>query len=587
MTRYDGHRAGRRGGLDLVVWPAVLAAVILAPLLFERGYALRGDMVFVPTQWWKPAWLALDGAPPRFVPGDALLSGATYLVAGDLVQKTALVATVMVAAAGAMRLVEHSSRMGRIAAGTCYVWNPWVYERLAVGQWGFIVGYAAFPFIVRYAASWRRSGTSLVPLTAWLAVASAASPPTGLMGAAIAVIVVASTSTARRTAGAALISVVTNLCWVVPAVLAEFASATGGQFQGFAARGESDLGTLASLASLGGIWKTSIVPGERASSVVIVLAGVGALVACWGLRRAWAPDRATGHRLVVLGVAAVLVAWLPSVGAVAVQLDDWADALPGLSLLRDSHRYLAPLALVLASGAAGAVDSVRARAVPGRGALVVVAGLVVVWPILCLPSMAGGLNGTLAPMSYPREWEQVSSRLGADDVVVVLPWRGSYRGFPWNDHRAVLDPAVRYFRATVLVDDRHYLGDRVLGSEQPRLRAVADALAQPSASSRAQGLVTLGVDHVLVEKGNGTEQDDLPSGSVQHDGEGLTLIELDPVDGATGPGVWGTVDDDAPWILAAQLAPLGAVLVSTTWLRRSRAMMHRRAAGERTLEGTE
>lgn len=587
MTRGDALRARWRGRLDLVVWPAVLAVVILAPLLVERGYALRGDMVFVPTQWWKPAWLALDGAPPRFVPGDAFLSGATYLVTGDLVQKVVLVATVMVAAVGAMRLVEHSSRMGRIAAATCYVWNPWVYERLAVGQWGFVVGYAAFPFIVRHAASWRRSGTALVPLAAWLAAAAAASPPTGLLGAAIAVVVVASTTTARRTAAVALISAVTNLCWVVPAVLAEFGSAPGGQFQGFAARGESDLGTLASLASLGGIWKTSIVPGERASSVVIVLALLGAAVACWGLRRAWAPDRRTGRRLVVLAVAAVLVAWLPSVGAVAVRLDDWAEVVPGLSLLRDSHRYLAPLALVLASGAAGAVDSLRARAVPGRGALVIGAGLVVVWPILCLPSMAGGLNGTLTPTSYPREWEQVSSRLGADDVVVVLPWRGSYRGFAWNDHRAVLDPAVRYFRATVLVDDRHYLGDRVLGSEQPRLRAVAEALAQPSASSRADDLVGLGVDHVLVEKGNGTQEDDLPEGSVRHDGEGLTLLELDGADGSAASGSWGVVDDDATWILGAQLAPLGAVLASAGWLRRSRAMMHRRAAGERTLEGTE
>jgi hypothetical protein len=584
MMRRGGTWVMWRGRLDVVVWPAVLAVVILAPLLVERGYALRGDMVFVPTQWWKPAWLALDGAPPRFVPGDALLSAATYLVAGDLVQKAVLVSTLMVAGAGAMRLVEHTSWMGRLAAATCYVWNPWVYERLAVGQWGFVVGYAAFPFIVRHAASWRRFGTSLVPLTAWLAVAAAASPPTGLMGAAIAVVVVASTETARRTAAVALISAVTNLCWVVPAVLAEFGSASGGQFEGFAARGESDLGTLASLASLGGIWKTSIVPGERASSVVIMLAGVGAAVACWGLRRAWAHDRATGHRLVVLGVAALLVAWLPSVGAVAVRLDAWAEVLPGLSLMRDSHRYLAPLALVLASGAAGAVDSLRARAIPGRGALVVGAGLVVVWPVLCLPSLAGGLNGTLVPTSYPREWEQVSSQLHADDVVVVLPWRGNYRGFAWNDHRAVLDPAFRYFRATVLVDDRHYLGDRVLGSEQPRLKAVADALSQPTASSRARRLADLGVDHVLVEKDNGTEEEDLPGGTVRHEGAGLTLIE---VDGATASASWGVVYDDAPWILGAQLAPLGAVLGSAAWLRRSRAMMQRRAAGERTLEGTE
>ncbi len=40
----------------------VLAAVVLGPVLARRGYALTGDMVFVPRQPWKDAWLGLDGA---------------------------------------------------------------------------------------------------------------------------------------------------------------------------------------------------------------------------------------------------------------------------------------------------------------------------------------------------------------------------------------------------------------------------------------------------------------------------------------------------------------------------------------------
>ena len=50
-----------------------LAAGILGPTLFERGYTLRGDMVFVPDQPWKSAWLGLDGSVPRAVPMDAVV----------------------------------------------------------------------------------------------------------------------------------------------------------------------------------------------------------------------------------------------------------------------------------------------------------------------------------------------------------------------------------------------------------------------------------------------------------------------------------------------------------------------------------
>ena len=42
-------------------WTALLTAVILGPLLTGGGFWLFGDMVFVPEQPWKDAWLGLDG----------------------------------------------------------------------------------------------------------------------------------------------------------------------------------------------------------------------------------------------------------------------------------------------------------------------------------------------------------------------------------------------------------------------------------------------------------------------------------------------------------------------------------------------
>jgi hypothetical protein len=162
-----------------------------------------------------------------------------------------------------------------------------------------------------------------------------------------------------------------------------------------------------------------------------------------------------------------------------------------------------------------------------------VAVLVVLLPALCLPSMAWGLGGDLRPVTYPAEWFRAKAAIDADltqrgGATVVLPWRGTYRGFAWNDRRAMLDPAPRFFPGEVLIDDRIYLGDstggRVLGNEDPELAEVTAALADEDV---ARALAGRGVARVVVEKGNGVRPDQVPSGEILHDGRLLTVVALD------------------------------------------------------------
>jgi hypothetical protein len=153
-----------------------------------------------------------------------------------------------------------------------------------------------------------------------------------------------------------------------------------------------------------------------------------------------------------------------------------------------------------------------------------VGGLVVLLPVVLLPSLAWGLRGDLDPVAYPREWSATADLLDRPGATVVLPWTGSYRGYPWNGHRSVLDPAPRFFAGDVLLDDRMYV-DRVLAPEDPYLGAVGAALgAAPEQSAAA--LRRLGVGRVLVEKGNGVRAADVPAGTVVHDGPGLRVVDL-------------------------------------------------------------
>ena len=261
VERVTGSRRDRL--VDLGV-STLLALVVLGPVLLHRGFALRGDMVLVPHQPWKDAWLALDGSAPRFVPGDAVLWLLTSVVPGDLVQKALLLGALVLAGVGAGRLAADHGTAGRAAAIVLFVWNPWVFERLSIGQWGSVVGYAALPYVVLAAVRLRddvRAGWPV--LTLWLAFTALWSPASALVGALTAFCVVVVGRRARPVLATLGLAVLVNLPWLVPSLVSgDRIESPGAQFEAFAARAESAAGLVASVASLGGIWKSSVVPGR-------------------------------------------------------------------------------------------------------------------------------------------------------------------------------------------------------------------------------------------------------------------------------------------------------------------------------------
>jgi hypothetical protein len=547
----------------------VVAVVVLGPALLAPGTVLRGDMVFVPHQPWKDAWLGLDGSVPRAVPMDALVSLATYVVPGEWLQKAILLASFVVAGVGIGRLarrVVDASTWGVAAATTFFLWNPWVVERLSIGQWATVAGYALLPWVVLAAWRLRDDSTRWGGVFVLLALSAVCSPSSGVTAVLVAAVVVLAAPNRRAIGAVAGCAVVANVPWSLPALtLGDDVDLTDGSgFAAFHAMGESALGLLPSVLSLGGIWKASVVPGERTAVLVVALALVLSVVAIAGLARAQAGDRMRGT-LLTLGAVAVAVCVVPAYAPSA--LSAAAEAVPGISMLRDTHRYLAPLALPLAVGLAAVASEVHRRATRGREGLLVAAATLVVAPLLLLPSAAWGLTGDLRPVFFPDEWEAVADEVasGPDGAVVVLPWEGSYRRFGWNDGRATLDPAPRLLPGEVLVDDRIMVDDEVLPGEDPRLAAITRAL---DAEAPAEALAGLGVRWVLVEKPL-PESYGVPAGTVALDTAGLQLVDLGGPTGLAGArdaGGW------RHWVIVGGdlvvLVGLGGVLV--VHLRRGR-----------------
>ena len=520
-----------------------LSALVLGPMLWSRGYALVADMTFVPEQPWKSTWLGLDGSLPRAVPADAFVSVIGQAVPGDLLQKAILLGTLVLAGLGMLQLAGRLPGVGtgpRLGAAVLYLWNPYVYERLAIGHWGLLIGYAALPWVVaaaldvRPSAVRRDTGSVLVGPTArlvlWLALAAAGSPTGGLVAGVVALVVAFDRRRLRRSLAVIGAVVLVNLPWLVPGMVNGSAPSDGSGVTAFASRADSPLGVWGSLLTLGGIWKAAAVPSERGVTLLVVVAFL--LVASALVALARADRRLEDHparRLLVLALLAVLVAGLPATGLGERLVTHVVEASSGAGLWRDSQKWLMPFVLVASWGIAallGALDHwLRRHRLPAGAAI----GALALLPVVLLPSLAWGLSGRLSPVDYPDEWRAVRTILDRQPVAgrrtAVLPW-SAYQRFRWNDQRAALDPALRFFPGQVVANDELTLGDhRTVRGQDPAGSSIGQAIADGRPIGPA--LATAGVRYLLVERtAPSAVEVALPSGTVLHDGPELLLLDL-------------------------------------------------------------
>lgn len=85
------------------------------------------------------------------MPSALAVTLASRVLPASAVQKGVLLAIFVLAAYGAGRLVPSRRVAGKIAGGVLYAWNPLVYERLLLGHWALLLGYAVLPWSVRAA----------------------------------------------------------------------------------------------------------------------------------------------------------------------------------------------------------------------------------------------------------------------------------------------------------------------------------------------------------------------------------------------------------------------------------------------------
>ncbi|WP_219469925.1 hypothetical protein [Nonomuraea rhizosphaerae] len=488
----------------------VLGCLALGPAL-GWGFVLHQDMVFVPDPAFSRFTFGLAGGAPRVVPSDAVVTALSTVIPAQLVQKAILLAVFALGCSGAAGLLPEASAGARLTAGAYYVWNPYVAERLLMGQWALLLGYAGLPWVVR--AIVLRKGLAPAML------------PAAVGGfAAMTVTAVTALPVAGRRLRVAVALLAFSSPWLVAALLRP-AGLEGDPVgvDAFAARADGPFGAVGSLLSLGGIWNAYAVPpgydtlAGAVARLVLAVAGIAGF--------ALLKDRCHG-----LAVAAVLGFGIACAGVTEPGREafKWLIGVwGGFAVFRDAQQFVAPLALLAAVG----FGALAERA--GRWAAVM--ALV---PLAVLPTLAWGAAGTLRAVDYPESWSQAREIIRRDPEsgnVLVLPFE-SYRVFPWNGGRAVLDPAQRYFATPgrdVIADDSVRVGTMVVGAEDSRVRELERVLEGPSPN-----LAAAGFRYVVVDAGTPVErrrfEEWLSTARLLVDTEELRLYRIDaPIAGGS------------------------------------------------------
>jgi hypothetical protein len=473
-----------------------LSLLVTAPLL-APGYLLLRDAVSTPRSYLSDAALGLSEAAPRALPQDFAVALASHVIDGGVVVKALLIAGLWLAGWGAARLtavvLPDAGLSGQFVAVTLAIWNPYVAERMLQGHWSLLVGYGCLPWVAAAILRLRGGDGAWWPVVFWIALAGLT--PTGLqLASAVAVTCSLAQGPGRSRWACAAVSlgaaVLAALPWLVAsAVAGSLSSSQAAGVAAFAARAEPGLGTLFSLAGLGGIWNGQAVPSSRTTLFAVVATAVLLAVVAVGLPSAL--RRPAAVPLLALAAVAVVLPALMATGPGLAFVEATVRTLPGLGVVRDAQKWVALAMPGYAVAGAAAVVTLRHRLPAVATAVACCVALLAV-----LPDLAWGVGGKVASVHYPPGWAATAALINADPrPVAVLP-PDSMRDFAWAGSATVLDPLPRWVSADVLATGDLLIGGRTVPGEGVRAREVQRLLAS---GAGAGDMARAGVGWVVVE----------------------------------------------------------------------------------------
>ena len=450
-------------GLAPVLGAAVSALVATWVVLSGvrgPGHRLVRDFVAVPTPAAPESLLPSTASSLRAWPLDALTWAASFVIPTAVQQVVLLASCLLLAGVGTGLVVRRAGTAAAVAAAWVAIWNPYVTERLLLGQVPTLLGYACLPWIVVVGRSRLASGRRLALL--FLVAAPAAVTPWGGVVALVAAVLVElsrADRTPRRVLLVTGVGVLWCSPWLLPALLTGGVTADPDGPAAFALADDSGLGTWVSALMGGGVWAKGAQPLSRSDPVALAASMVLLVLALGGLavlaRSAPGTARPSRVRILVTAVVALLallgpatLAWWGSGPGLEVLVR--LQQVPGVALVRDQHRMLAPAVLTLAVLVGLAVGWLARHG--GTAASALGGVLVIALSVASVPDLTRSVHTAYRPVVYPQEWDAVIDAVSVDGTptVLSLPWQPLRRP-TWAGDPAFLDPLPRAVPGTTLV----------------------------------------------------------------------------------------------------------------------------------------
>jgi hypothetical protein len=450
------------------------------------GGLLSLDLVATPTIPVPSGIWGVGPDLPRRVPYGVVVAWLSHLIGGPLTIKLLLVGCIAAAFAGAAHLLHEHRPVIQGAAGLLYALSPFTLTRVGVGHIGLLLGIAvlpwAMPWLLRPAEERHRA-------LLW----ATALGLTGFAGGVLALIALTVGLVAdrgRRVASTAGLAVVSQLPWVVPALVVAATSGPVRPAGGFATRVSGATGLL-QLASGHGFWRGSsqVAPADAGTALLGAALVALALLGRRHLPRSWA---SRGAGAAVVGFAIAIASAVPGLDAVHRHLTSWG---PGL-VLRESQRAL-PLFLVWLAPAAALGAEVLAKQTR-RSAWIYLAVPSAIAIVLAAPGL-WGVGGRLEPVTFPEGWSRVRAEVARHPgTVLALPWH-QYFDIGFANGRRVLNPLPDYLGGDVLTSSDPELGAAREERADRREAAAATAVAGLRAGRpESAALARLGVRWIVV-----------------------------------------------------------------------------------------
>lgn len=458
------------GGLSRRLWSrlyfAGLALLVLGPLVDPHGYILALDTS------WGPHYVFNQLDNPATVSRYAV-SGAQFalhtLLGAELAQSVFILTILFLVGWGMYTTLPIKRQVAKYFAGTLYLLNPFVYDRLISGQWLLLLGYGLLPFAVRSLGRLLHEPTNRRALfvAVWWLVLTLCSfhflfifGLVFLVGWAIALL----SASDKRHILKTWITVpawylLFNLFWLVPALFAASQADFVDRSHAFTFATHADI--------FGSAWTSAVwlqgFFGQKGVQLAIESWPVALLfLPIIGLA-VYGAAQAVRHRpwrdLTVTLAASAYLAIILAVGVASAgsrEIYLWLfDLVPGFTAMREPQKFVMLLAFFYAVfGAYGLVVLFdRWREVWQRVLLVGAAGALILLQVL---PMLNGLNGQLHRTDYPIGWYRVRDITNEtpEGKILVLPWQQYFRlPFAYQD-KVIANPVPAMLERPTYVSRR-------------------------------------------------------------------------------------------------------------------------------------